>query len=331
MSTPTWDVLLPPEIDSAGPNAIRDIATFTTRDTYDTTTALRADIDRYDAIITRTHELSADLIAAADNLKLIAKHGAGMDNIDIEAATANNVLVANTPGANKNAVAEHAATLLLAVKRNVVQADTATRDADWRRHDFQGRELANRTLGLFGAGNAGQRLAELLTGFDISCVAYDPYVDPATLPSNVALVNSTTALVDQADDLSVHAPFTPETEHAISDAELTALPDDAVVVNTARGGIIDEAALVDALAANDIAGAGIDVYETEPPAADDPLLSRDDVVLTQHTAGVTTEALREMSRRGAANVRTVYTGNIPETTVNASEVTLDYTPPSSPP
>jgi D-3-phosphoglycerate dehydrogenase len=323
MSPETWEVLLPPTIDPVGPESISDIATFTRRDEYENRDALLGDINRFDAIITRTEEVPAELIDAAESLKIIAKHGTGVDNIDIETATRRSIIVANTPDANTTSVAEHAVMLLLAVKRNVVRADTAARDGDWRRHDFCGRELSGRTLGLFGAGNVGRRLTQLLTGFGVSFVAYDPYVASDALPSNISLVESVEALFDVADDISVHTPLTEETRHAIGREAFVALSDDGVVVNTARGGIIDEDALAAAISENNIAGAGIDVYENEPPTDDNPLFDLEQVVLTQHTAGVTVEALRNMSHESASNVRTVYEGGIPKTALNADELAQD--------
>lgn len=320
MSEETWDVLLPPTIDPVGPESISDIATFTSREEYENAGALLGEIDRFDALITRTEPVSAELIDAADSLRIIAKHGAGVDNIDVEAATQCDVIVAYTPGANTRSVAEHAVMLLLATKRNVVRADTATRAGDWRRHDFRGRELSGRTLGLFGAGNAGCELARLLTGFGVSVVAYDPYVASEALPRNVSLVDSVRALFEAAEDVSVHAPLTEETRHAIGHDELAALSDDGVVVNTARGGVIDESALVEAITESEIAGAGIDVYENEPPATDTPLFDLERVVLTQHNAGLTVDALEEMSRASAANVRTVYEGELPENTLTPDEL-----------
>jgi len=315
-----WHILLPPTIDPEGPESIADISTFTSRDEYDSYEALKSDIGRFDAIVVRTMELSPDLIAAADSLKMIAKHGAGMDNIDIDAATEHGVLVANTPGANSTAVAEHAVTLLLAVKRRVVQADRATRDGDWQRHLFLGRQLTGRTLGLFGAGNTGREVATMVSGFDVECLAYDPYVDAETLPENVSLVDSKRELFALADDVSVHSPLTDETYHAISTEQLQELPSHGVVVNTARGGIIDEDALAAVLEDGGIAGAGIDVYETEPPDETHPLFGLDTVVLTQHMAGLTAEALSAMSRGATANIRTVYDGGVPETAVNADDI-----------
>jgi len=309
-------VLLPPTIDPAGPESIADIATCTSRSAYADEDALLADIDRYDAIITRTQPVTERLLAAADRLQIVAKHGTGVDNIDLAAASEHGVVVANTPGENANSVAEHAVALLLAAKRTIVDADRATQTGEWRRADFRGHDLRGRTLGLFGAGNAGTRVATLLAGFDVTCVAYDPYADPASLPETVSLVDDETVLFERADDVSVHAPLTPETRHAIGAEALALLPDDGVVVNTARGGIVDEAALVTALEAGELGGAGVDVYETEPPTPDDPLLSCPGVVRTQHNAGTSVEALANMSRAAAALVRTAYEGTVPETALN---------------
>ena len=312
----TWTVLLPPTIDPVGPESLADIATCTSRAAYADEDALIADIDRYDAIITRTQPVTERLLAAADRLQIVAKHGTGVDNVDLAAASEHGVVVANTPGENANSVAEHAVALLLAAKRNVVDADHATQTGEWRRADFRGHDLRGRTLGLFGAGNAGTRVATLLAGFDVTCVAYDPYADPDSLPETVSLVDDETTLFERADDVSVHAPLTPETRHAIGAEALDALPEDGVVVNTARGGIVDEAALVAALEAGELGGAGVDVYETEPPTPDDPLLSCPGVVRTQHNAGTSAEALANMSRAAAALVRTAYEGEVPETALN---------------
>ena len=312
----TWTVLLIPPIAPAGPGWLGTSATCTRRTGYDDEAALVADIDRAEAIITRTQPFTERLLAAADRLQIVAKHGTGVDNVDLAAASEHGVIVANTPGENANSVAEHAVALLLAATRNVADADRATQAGEWRRADFRGRDLRGRTLGLFGAGNAGTRVATLLAGFGVTCVAYDPYADPASLPETVSLVDDEVEFFERADDLSVHAPLTPETRHAIGAEAFALLPDDGVVVNTARGGIVDEAALVTALEAGDLGGAGIDVYETEPPAPDDPIASCPGAVRTQHNAGTSAAALANMSRAAAAPVRTPYEGTTPETAPN---------------
>lgn len=320
MAVEQWEVLLPPTIDPSGPDSIDDIATFASMDDYADRDALIADVDRFDAIIVRVSELDAELIDAATNLKVISKHGAGLDNVDIAAASRNGVAVCNTPGANARSVAEHAMTLILATRRHVVPADREVRSGGWERSEYHGNEVQDDTLGLLGFGNIARETAALAQGFDMDCVAYDPFVPAEEMPADVEKVDVKRELFERADAVSVHTPLTPETKHAVSTDELDALGSDGVVVNTSRGGVVDEEALLTALEDDTIAGAGVDVFEEEPPADDNPLLDREDAVFTPHVGGVTHEALERMSTRAAANVRTVYEGGIPESTVNTDEL-----------
>jgi D-3-phosphoglycerate dehydrogenase len=317
MAPEQWTVLLPETIDPAGPESIRDIATFTHIDEYDDRAALLADVGRYDAVVVRVTELSADLLAAADSLQVVAKHGAGLDNVDVEAATERGIVVCNTPGANSRSVAEHALALALAVRRRVLPADAHVRDGGWERHRFASTELTDDTVGLFGFGDIARETAALLEGFGATVLAYDPYVGAEAMAPDVEKVGTTDALFERSDLVSVHAPLTEATRGAIGAAELAALGPGGSIVNTSRGGIVDEDALLEALESGAVAGAGLDVFAEEPPAPDDPLLGRDDVVVTPHVGGLTDEALERMSRGAAANVRTVYEGGIPESTVNA--------------
>ncbi|MFB6094715.1 MAG: hydroxyacid dehydrogenase [Halanaeroarchaeum sp.] len=320
MTRDRWNVLLPPTIDPRGPRSIEDVATFAHWDDYEDRSALLDDVDRYEAIVVRVSEVSRELIEAATDLQVVAKHGAGMDNIDVAAASEAGVIVCNTPGANARSVAEHAITLLSAVRRNVVEADRAVRSGSWGRHRFQGRELQGTTLGLFGFGDIAREVATIAAAYGTSVVAYDPYVSAEEMPDHVDPVEEQAALFSRADAASVHTPLTEETRGAIGTEELTRLGEEGVIVNTSRGGIVDEDALLDALASGAIEGAGLDVFAEEPPAADDPLLSRDDVVLTPHVGGLTDEAMERMSRRAAENVRTVYDGGVPDSTVKADRL-----------
>lgn len=320
MSGETWNVLLPREIHPSGPESIDDIATFTSVSEYDSIDALREDVDRYDAVIDRLIDLSAATIAQADNLKVIAKHGVGVDNIDIGAATERGIVVCNTPGANSRGVAEHAITLLATVRKQVLVADRDIRSGTWERHRYSTPELHGDTLGLLGFGDIGSKTGELARGFGMDVVVYDPYVDADALPDWARMVDALPALFEASDAVSVHVPLTPQTRHLVSTEELEALGEGGIVVNTARGGIVDEAALAAALEDGVIAGSGLDVLESEPPADDHPLLALDSVVLTPHVGGLTEESLRTASTRAAANVRTVYEGGIPETTLNADEL-----------
>jgi phosphoglycerate dehydrogenase-like enzyme len=236
----TWDVLLLDGIGPADLAAIDDIATLVSSGAYDLETALRADVGRFDAIVVTTSEIDADLVEAADSLSVIAKRGVGVDNVDVAAATERGVLVCNTPGANARAVAEHALALLLSVRHRVVLADRETRRGRWDRSRFETSELGGDVVGTLGAGNAGRAFARLADGIGTDVVTYDPYVDEAALPEAVTTVDTAAALFERADAASVHVPLTDETRHAVGPAELERLGPDGILINTARGGVVDE-------------------------------------------------------------------------------------------
>ncbi len=319
----TWEVLIPSEIDPSGPDSIADFAACTGMDEYDSTEAALDDIHRYDAVIVRVAPLDADVIDRADRLQVIAKHGAGLDNVAVEAASDRGIVVCNTPGANARSVAEHAVALLFAVRRTLPAADSHVRSGGWDRGAFAGHELAGDTLGLFGFGAIARETADLVRGMDQTVLVYDPYVADDDVPSRVERVETLSELFARSDAVSVHAPLTPETRAAVSTAELAALGERGVLINTSRGAVIDEPALVEALETGTVAGAGLDTFETEPPGADHPLYDLDEVLLTPHVGGVTDEALARMSRRAATNVRTVYEGGVPASTVNRAELEAD--------
>jgi D-3-phosphoglycerate dehydrogenase len=316
----TWNVLVPSEIDPSGPDSIADFATCTGMDEYGSHEAALADVGRYDAVIVRVAPLDADVIDRADRLKVIAKHGTGLDNVDIEAASARDIVVCNTPGANARSVAEHAVALLFGVRRRLPPADSHVRSGGWDRAAFTGHELAGDTLGLFGFGGIARAVADIVRGMDQTVLVYDPYVSADDMPPRVERVETLSRLFERSDAVSVHAPLTPETRGVVSTAELAALGEGGVLLNTSRGAIVDETALVDALERGAVAGAGLDTFESEPPGEHHPLYDRDDVLLTPHVGGVTDAALARMSRRAAANVRTVHDGDVPESTVNAAEL-----------
>jgi len=314
--TESWKVLVPPQIDPSGPESIADFATCTGMDEYDSVEAALDDIGRYDAVIVRVAELDADVIDRADRLEIIAKHGAGLDNVDIEAASGRGIVVCNTPGANSRSVAEHALSLLFALRRNHRAADKHVRNGGWDRGAYTGRELTGNTLGLFGFGAIARETSDLAHGIGQDVIMYDPYVPDDDVPTRVERVSTFRDLFARSDAVSVHAPLTPETKQVISTEELTALGERGVLINTARGPIVDEDALLEALETDTLGAAGLDTFEDEPPGEDHPLYDRDDVVLTPHVGGVTEEALARMSQRAAANIRTVYEGGFPPSTVN---------------
>ncbi|MDS0281423.1 hydroxyacid dehydrogenase [Haloarcula onubensis] len=319
----TWNVLVPRQIDPSGPESIADFAACTGMDEYDSVDAALDDIDRYDAVVVRVAELDAAVIDRADRLRVIAKHGAGLDNVDIEAASERGIVVCNTPGANSRSVAEHALSLLFALRRNHRAADQHVRGGGWDRGAYTGRELTGNTLGLFGFGAIARETSDLAHGIGQDVLMYDPYVPDDDVPTRVERVTDFRELFARSDAVSIHAPLTPETRHVVSTDELTALGERGVLINTARGPIVDEEALLEALDSGALGGAGLDTFEEEPPAEDHPLFGRDDVLLTPHVGGVTEEALARMSQRAAANVRTVYEGGVPPSTVNRDAVEDD--------
>ncbi|MFC5366281.1 hydroxyacid dehydrogenase [Salinirubrum litoreum] len=314
--TTEWEILLPTAIDPAGPESLVDIAHCTGMDEYASPEAALADVARYDAVIVRTARLDAEVIDRADRLRVIAKHGTGLDNVDVDAASGRGIVVCNTPDANTRSVAEHTLALLFGVRRHLHTADRHVRNGGWDRSAFTGRELADDTLGLLGFGNIARSVADLAQGVGMDVVVYDPYVSADAVPAEITLIDSVPDLCDRADAISLHVPLTDDTRHLVGRAELDRLGGDGVLVNTARGAVVDEDALVEALAEGMIAGAGLDTFESEPPGADHPLASRDDVLLTPHVGATTEQALVRMSQQAADNVRTVYEGGVPDSTVN---------------
>jgi len=315
MSEP-WQILLPTQIDPSGPSSIADFAECTGMDEYDSVDTALDDIAAYDAVVVRVAELDCDVIERAENLSVIAKHGSGLDNVDIEVASDHGIAVCNTPGVNSRSVAEHAIALQFGVQRNLAAADRHVRDGGWDRSAYTGHELLGDTLGLVGFGAIAQETATIAQGIGQDVVVYDPYVSADDVPAGIDQVDDLTELFARSDTVSIHVPLVDGTRHAVSTPQFEALGDGGVLINTSRGGIVDEAALFEALDSDLIAAAGLDNFEQEPPEADDPLLDRDDVLLTPHVGGVTYNALARMSRAAAANIRTVYEGELPESTVN---------------
>ena len=245
----------------------------------------------YDGIITRSRtQVDAELIEAAPKLKVIGRGGVGVDNIDLEAASRKGILVLNAPEANNVSAAELALALMLSAARGVARSDQQIRSGTWDRK-YLGRELKDATLGIVGLGRIGSLVSRRARGLGMNVLAYDPYVSRQRATElNVELLDDLHTMLARAQFLTVHTPLTEETEGMIGKAELAALPKGAIVVNAARGGIIDETALVEALTSDHLFAAGLDVYVGEPPDTSHPLLARDDVVLTAHLGANTSEA-----------------------------------------
>jgi D-3-phosphoglycerate dehydrogenase len=272
-----------------------------------------------DAILVRNLRIDAARMDAAPKLKVIAKHGAGVDNIDIPAATARGIVVANVPGANADAVAEATVAMMLAAIRQVPKVHAMVAAGDQTaRWGLQFGQLLDGTLGLLGIGNIGARVARICSaGFRMRVLAYDPGLSAADVKARGGeKVDDLNALLAQADVVSLHLPLTAETRHVIGAAELRAMKRTAVLVNAARGPLIDEAALVAALSAGEIAGAALDVFEAEPPAADAAILKAPNIVLSPHTAGNTVAAARALALASADIILAVTAGEKPQNLLN---------------
>jgi phosphoglycerate dehydrogenase-like enzyme len=246
--------------------------------------------------------VDAALLAAAPSLRFVQKLGAGMDKIDLEACKGRGVAVARLNAGNAVPVAEHTVMLMLAALRRLPYFDRRTRERDWLKEEGRGvqRQLAGKQVGLVGFGAIGREVAKRLQGFDVSLAYYDPF--PAAVDAGLAITRyELDALLRTSDVVSLHLPLLPETRNLLSRERLALLKPGATLINCARGGLIDEAALADALDAGLLHAAGLDTFSTEPPGAS-PLFGRDDVVVTPHLAGATYDNFEIVFRRGMENV-----------------------------
>lgn len=270
-------------------------------------------------LIRSATKMDAEAIAAAPNLKIIARAGVGLDNVDVPAATAAGVLVVNAPTSNIVSAAELAVSLLVAVARNVVPANLALKNGQWKRSQFGGVELQGKTVGIIGMGKIGMLVAQRLAGFDMKFVAYDPYVKNAPAGGPEIRMVSLDELLAVSDFVTIHIPKTPETSGLIDAGALAKMKPTAFVINAARGGVLDESALFEALKAGTIAGAGLDVYATEP-CTDSPLFALDNVVATPHLGASTEEAQEKAGVAVAESVVAAFAGNEVPGAVNAKEI-----------
>ena len=269
-------------------------------------------------VIAQRLQVHAELLARTPNLIAASSNGAGYDTIDVDACTAQGIAVVNQSGGNKEGVAEHALAMMLTLSKRIIETDRRMRSGDGiPRNGFVGRELLNRTVGVLGIGNVGSRLAELCNGlFKMRVLAYDPYLTAAQIKARGAQKVELDELLAQADYVSVHCPLTRESRKMMGAAQFARMRPDAYFITTARGFIHDETALAEALANKRIAGAGLDVWEEEPPPHDHPLMKFDNVLVSPHTAGATVESRENMSRFAAEQVLEILDGKRPPRLIN---------------
>ncbi len=280
---------------------------------YDNKTGLSADdlkkiIGEYDGIIIRSAtKLTKDILSAATKLKVVARAGVGVDNVDLAYAKEKGIAVMNTPGGSTSAVAELALAMMLGMARRLTEADGSMKAGKWEKKTMEGVQLAGKTLGIIGMGRIGRKLAQYCRALGMTTIGYDPIVTAdAEGLTRVSLDN----VLRMSDYISLHVPLTPETKHVVNDAAIAKMKKGVRILNCARGGVIDEAALARALDSGQVAGAGLDVFEAEPPAAGS-VATHPKVIATPHIGAATAEAQSSVSSEAAEIiVHYVKTGEI---------------------
>jgi D-3-phosphoglycerate dehydrogenase / 2-oxoglutarate reductase len=262
-------------------------------------------IPEFSGLVVRSEtKVTANVLTAGTQLRVIGRAGVGVDNVDVETATRRGVIVLNAPGGNTISTAEHAFSLLLSVARRIPQADASVRSQSWDRKKFEGVELYNKTLGVIGMGRIGSELARRAIAFGMRVIAYDPYLSATRARSlQVELLDEVDDLLPNADFISLHTPLTNETRHILDAARLQKTKRGVRIINCARGGLIDEAALAKALQDGQVATAALDVFEIEPLPNDSPLRSAPNLVLTPHLGASTAEAQESVGIEIAQSIR----------------------------
>ena len=280
---------------------------------------LAADVE---GIILRTNvHVSREIMDAAPNLKIISRTGVGVDNVDVDAATEKGIMVCNTPGVNSVSVAEQTIALIIALAKQLKPMDAAVRKGNWKiRNAYKARDLDGKILGLIGLGRIGRLVAEKCRlAFNMRAIAYDPYVERA---EDVELCSSAAEVFRQVDFISTHVPYTKETHHLIDATLLGMMKPGSFFINTARGSIVDERALIDMLETQRIAGAGLDVFEEQPPPVENPLLSMENVIVTPHSAALSAECVAKVATEAAEAVVDEFSGKQPKYIYNKNDLTL---------
>lgn len=303
-------ILVSDPLSEEGLKILKDVKEFQ----VDVKTDLKADalkeaIKDYDALVVRSAtKVTKEIISAAAKLKVIGRAGVGLDNVDLEAATQKGIIVMNTPGGNTISTAEHTVSMILALSRNIPQANSSTKKGEWKRSKFMGVELYGKLLGVVGFGRIGKEVAKRALSFGMKVLAYDPYLSLEAAKGLGVEVVELKELFELSDYITVHTPMTDETKHMISAEQIAIMKNGVRLINCARGGIIDEAALIIAVKEGKVAGAALDVFEHEPLSAESELLKLDNIIITPHLGASTEEAQVNVAIEVAEIVRDALLG-----------------------
>lgn len=273
-------------------------------------------IEEYDALVIRSGtKVTAEVIEAAKRLKVIGRAGVGIDNVDVEAATKKGIIVLNTPGGNTISAAEHTIAMMLALARNIPQANAALHKGEWNRKKYTGVEFFNKTLGIVGLGRVGAEVAARMKSFGMQIIAYDPFVSEEKARQMGLVLAPLETVLREGDFITVHTPLTNETRNLIDEDEFGIMKQGVRIVNCARGGIINEAALAKAVAEGKVAGAAVDVFTKEPPIGN-PLLEQDRIITTPHLGASTAEAQVNVAVAVADQILAIAKGGLPTNAIN---------------
>ncbi len=288
-------------------------------------------IPDYDGLIIRSAtKVTQEVVAAAKNLKIIGRAGSGLDNVDIPAATKRGIVVMNTPGGNTVTTAEHAFALLISMARRVPQADASTKSGKWEKKKFMGIELFNKTLGIIGVGAIGSHVAKIAQGMMMNVLAYDAFLSPEKAKALGVEVVDLEGLLSRSDIITIHAPLTADTKHMINAASIEKMKAGVRIINCARGGIVDEGALYEALKAGKVAGAAFDVFEKEPVDPTHPLLTLENFICTPHLGAATKEAQENVALAIAEQTVDFLVRDVARFAVNLPSVPSDLLPKLQP-
>jgi D-3-phosphoglycerate dehydrogenase len=269
---------------------------------------LLADIakkEQIDALLVRMGGITQDVLTASPRLKVVAKHGVGVNNIDIKAATELNIPVFITLNGNYQSVAEHTVALIYGLTKEIVRLDGRLRKGYWDKPGYKGVELNKKSLGLIGLGRIARRVIELVRPLNMDIIGYDPYVSKDKFPREVKAAKNLDEVLSYSDYISVHCPLTKETRNLIDEEEFKKMKKEAFIVNTARGGIINEISFIKALKHGWIAGAGLDTFSLEPPQKDNPLWEMSNIIVTPHIGGVTEESFNRIGVESVQHILSI--------------------------
>lgn len=315
----TYKVVIPQDVSEVGKAFLRgkgyEVVIGSGKTDFDT---LKAEIADADALLLRTASYPEEVLRAAKKLRVIGRHGVGVDNIAMDYCNGNNIVVTYTPQANANSVAEHTLGFLFALSANLARMDKATKEGQWElRNKLVGSELVGKTLGLVGLGRIGSMVAKKANlGLEMKVVVFDPYVEREQYPEFVTPVATAEEVFRQGDFVSLHVPSTPETRQMVNRAMLELMKPGAYLINCGRGDLVAEDDLHDAIHRGVIRGAALDVFSQEPPAKDNPLLALDNVIVSPHNAALTQESMDRMGLHAAMGIDAVLSGNKPEWPAN---------------